>query len=66
MFRLDISMIVDLIGSVGFPIVCCGVLFWFINKHDNQHKEEINALRESIENNTQRLSDLVEKLAEKE
>ena len=54
---MDISMIVDLIGSVGFPIVCCGVLFWFINKHDNQHKEEINALRESIENNTQRLSD---------
>lgn len=25
---IDVSAITQLINSVGFPIVCCGVLFW--------------------------------------
>ena len=26
--EFDVSSITQLINSVGFPIVCCGVLFW--------------------------------------
>ena len=26
--EFDVSAITQLINSVGFPIVCCGVLFW--------------------------------------
>ena len=26
--NLDVNAVTELINSVGFPIVCCGVLFW--------------------------------------
>ena len=26
--EFDVNIITQLINSVGFPIVCCGVLFW--------------------------------------
>ena len=26
--NLDVNAVTQLINSVGFPIVCCGVLFW--------------------------------------
>ena len=26
--EFDVSALTQLINSVGFPIVCCGVLFW--------------------------------------
>ena len=26
--EIDVNSITQLINSVGFPIVCCGVLFW--------------------------------------
>lgn len=26
--NFDVNVITQLINSVGFPIVCCGVLFW--------------------------------------
>lgn len=56
---MSVNEIVQLVGSLGFPIVCCGVLFWDHLKteerrqEDNQmHKEEVAELRKSIEANT--------------
>lgn len=49
---MDISTITQLIGSLGFPIVMCGALFWKMNKQDESHKEEISELKKSIDNNT--------------
>jgi len=49
---MDIQVIGQLIASVGFPIVACGALFWFINKQDERHKEEMDGVRKSLEENT--------------
>lgn len=38
--------IVDIVSAVGFPIVCCGALFWYMI---NVQEE----MRKTIENNTQ-------------
>ena len=66
---MDASQIVQLISTVGFPIVCCGSLFWYVLKRDTDEKErqeksseESNALRETLENNTLALAKLYEKL----
>lgn len=46
---MDINGIAQLIGSIGFPIVACGALFWMLNRQTEMHKEEMNAMKSAIE-----------------
>ena len=48
-----------LIGSLGFPIVCCIGMFWFINN-------TVKDLTTTITNNTTVVTRLIEKLEDKE
>lgn len=45
---MDVSQIVQLIGSLGFPIVACGALFWMLNRQNEMHREETAQMREAI------------------
>lgn len=49
--------IVQIISTVGFPIACCIGMAWFI-------KDELKALRQSLDNNTLVLQKLNDKLDE--
>lgn len=49
---MDVGTITQLVGSLGFPIVSCGALFWYLVKEKDAHKEEMEELRKSIEANT--------------
>jgi hypothetical protein len=55
---MDVNAITGAIGSLGFPIVACVILFWYLNKEREDHSKEIDKLRESIDKNT----DILEKL----
>ena len=46
---MDTNAITDLIRSLGFPIVACGALFWMLNKQSEMHREEVNKLKEAID-----------------
>ena len=59
---MDVSMIVQLVGSLGFPIVACGTLFWRMVKSDEQHKEEMTKMSDALNNNTNALLKLTERL----
>lgn len=61
---MTVNDIITLISSVGFPIVCCGVLFWFMYKVNNQHYEDMQRITETINENTQVLIKLAERLGE--
>ncbi len=72
----NIDTIVQIVSSVGFPIVCCGFCFWYVkyitdkNREDisclnEQHKEESNKMIEAINNNTLVMERLVEKIESK-
>lgn len=50
------------IATVGFPIVACIALFYYIYKQGERHKEEINALTQALNNNTVVLAKLSEKI----
>lgn len=63
---MDINIIEGLIGSVGFPVVACGALFWYMTKLERQHKEETDSLRSVLENNTAAIIRLTERLEERE
>lgn len=59
---MDINTLIQLVGSLGFPIVACGALFWRMVKSDEQHKEEMNKMSEALNNNTAALVKLTEKI----
>ena len=50
--------IVTAISTVGFPIVCTLILLYLLVKENEQHKEEMSALKETIHNNTVVLAEL--------
>lgn len=58
--KMDIQMVMNMISTLGFPIVVAVALFWYINKQNENHKEEINGLRETIQDNTNILHELKE------
>lgn len=55
-----IQVLTEVVTQVGFPIVMAGALFWYINKLTESHKEEVRAMMESINSNTNVLSELKE------
>lgn len=59
---MDVNSLIQLVGSLGFPIVACGALFWRMIKSDEQHKEEMNKMSEALNNNTSALVKLTERL----
>ena len=44
--------IIQLIGSLGFPIFCACAMFYMWNKEREDHKTEIEQVRQALENNT--------------
>lgn len=60
--NMDANTIIQIVGSLGFPVVMCGALFWRQVKSDEQHKEEMNKLSEALNNNTQAIIKLSDKL----
>ena len=57
------SDLINAISTVGFPIVMCLLLLYVLYKQNEEHKEEMNKMNESLANNTlaiQRLTDILE------
>lgn len=54
--------ITNLITTIGFPIAVCLICFWYINKMQESHKQEIDKLSEAVQNNTIVMQKLIDKL----
>lgn len=59
---MDATGITEMIQSVGFPIVCCGGLFWYMYKQDEKHDEQVKELTQTINNNTIAITKLCDRL----
>lgn len=60
--HMDFGTIASLISSVGFPIAACVYLVYNQNKADERHRDEIDKLRQSLDNNTKVITKLCSKL----
>lgn len=49
---MNINDVTTLIGSLGFPIVCCIAMFWQNQQFQKAHNEETINFVKAIENNT--------------
>ena len=56
--------IVSIISSVGFPIAMCLILFWYMQKESENHKNETNSLKDAIQELKLAITTLVNKLEE--
>lgn len=61
----DINAILQAISTVGFPIVMCGIMFWFLNKEQENHKAEMLDLKDVISENNKVLEGLKQLIEDK-
>ena len=59
---MDANMILQAITSVGFPIVMCLMLMWYVKEISTKHKEESDKFAEALNNNTLVLQKLCDRL----
>lgn len=59
---MDYGEFINLVSSLGFPIVCCFALWKSNEKNNELHHKEVDELRKAIENNTQVMIQISERL----
>ena len=63
---MDYTQIVQLIGSLGFPIAMCIVMVVFfykiVTQIENTHKENLEKITEALDNNTRIINELKQSL----
>ena len=59
---MDLEQIVSLITTLGFPIVCCMIMWKQMLTMQAQHKEELANVTAALNNNTLVIQQLVDKL----
>lgn len=64
--EMEFNDILQAISTVGFPIVCCGVMFWNNYQMQKQHKSESDNFATALNNNTLALQKLTIMLEGKE
>lgn len=60
---MDLNAFTTIIGSLGFPIVMCLLLYCRMDKQDENHKTEMEKITEALNNNTQALTSLATKIS---
>ena len=61
---MGVNDVVTIISTVGFPIAACVALFWQTNEMQKNHKEEMDGVKEALNNNTLVVQNLVDKLSD--
>lgn len=49
---IDFAAVADFINSVGFPIAMVAVMGYILYKEQQNHREELNSLKDALNNNT--------------
>lgn len=55
---MDVQAVTSLISTVGFPIVACIYMAYLVKDMNEKHSSETDTLKESINANTQAISEL--------
>lgn len=55
---MDANNIIQIVSSLGFPIVMCAALFWYMVKQRDAHREETEHLKDTLNENTKVLAEL--------
>lgn len=56
---MDGNTVLQAISSVGFPIAMCLLMYYQLGKSEENHKAEIDELKQAIDNNTLVIQQLI-------
>ena len=59
---MEMNSLMQAVTSVGFPIVMCFVMIYYIQKKDDDTNSQIKELSQAINNNTLVMTKLLERL----
>lgn len=59
---MTVNDIISLIQSVGFPVVMCGALFWYMINQTREHAAESNEMKDAINALNVAITKLTDKL----
>ena len=59
---MDPQIIINAVGTLGFPIVMCAALLYYLNLERESHKEEMNSMKDALDRNTIIMTELKEML----
>lgn len=62
---MEINDILTAITTVGFPIVFCLLLFWYLREETKNHKDEVSELKAVISENNSILAGLKQLIEDK-
>lgn len=54
---MDVQMVLNLIGTLGFPVAVCVILLWYVFRLMDAHKVEVKELTKMHEKQVQELID---------
>lgn len=62
---MEFTDILTAISTIGFPIVACVILFWYLQTESKNHKDEVNDLKNVISENNAILASLKQLIEDK-
>ena len=62
---MDVNIIMQAIGTLGFPIVAAAAMFWMVNNQNKLHKEELDSIKDVLQSNTIALVELKDALEDR-
>lgn len=60
---MEPDAIIQAVSTLGFPIVMCAALLYYLNQERVSHKEEMNSMKEALDRNTTIMTELKEMLS---
>lgn len=55
---MEVTQIIEIVSSVGFPIVMCIILLSYMKQENEKHDNEVKNLTDTINANTKVLTEL--------
>ena len=60
---MEPDAIIQAISTLGFPIVMCAALLYYLNQERVSHKDEMTSMRDALDRNTTIMTELKEMLS---
>ena len=62
---MDFNNVVQAVGTLGFPICMCIIIFWFLVAEQKNHKEEMNSLKDVLSETKNVIAELKQLIEDK-
>jgi len=59
---MDTQALIQAVSTLGFPIVMCAALLYYLNLERESHKEEMTSMKDALDRNTVIMTELKEML----